>query len=1209
MKTKTSTQGLKMPIPGFGKGPMLIMKKVYILIALVLFGFGASASCTDVVANFSNTTVCLGSATQFNDSSTTLTGSLVSWSWDFGDSSPVNNTSNPSYTYANAGNYNVSLIVVNNNGCADTMIRSVIVYSTSTSPSSATAGLNAICVGDSTSLTVNGGTLGGGADYKWYAGSCGGTLVGTGSSVVVIPSSTTTYFVRIEGPCNTTSCASVTVTVNPIPVVTASPASQTFCSGNATSIALSSNVTGTTFFWSETDTGVSGSTAGAGSSISQVLTTTGTSAGIAIYTVSASANGCVGSDIIVTVTVNPMDVAAFTYASATYCQSGTNQTPAITGMTGGTFSASPAGLSLNASTGTIDPTTSALGTYTVAYTTNGSCPGSSSVNITITNAPLADFSYPGSPFCQNSTPVFPAFGPGASAGIFTSSPTGLVFVNINTGEVDFASSVPGVYTVINDIYANGSCSAVSDTSIITISYSDDASFVYTSTTFCLTGPDPTPTITGLPGGTFSSTPVGLIIDSITGTISLIPSALGTYTITYSTNGACPNSSSIIFAIIDPPSADFTYSSSTFYQNGNNPFPVLGTGASAGIFNATPSGLVFVNVFTGEIDLMNSAPGTYIVENIISASGCPADTATTTVVISGCSSYTSLGYAYINSPFGACVTDSAAIDFTYLSYANLSGTGSSSVILSWGDGTTDTYVIQHNGSTDSSFYFPLSVHLYNTPGVYTVMLTFYDAGACYNDTIIGVINVSSTSCGNLTGTVYDDTNNDCVQNTGEFGIAGIEVMLTQGSDTYLAWTDSSGNYAFNVPTGAYTIEVINLNAGYTITCSGSLQHATTVSTGTTIENFAILCTGSFDVAVTGISLMDGFYPGVGDAILPHVGILNAACNLTIPGQVIMILEPCIQYSTSGFSWFTNPPDVVIPASTGDTLVWNVSDINNIGSFSYWDYAVNITTCTSAQVGDTACITMMVLPTVGDADPSNNTYTHCFAIGVSYDPNNKEVEPKGTGVQGFIPSSTSELRYTINFQNTGTAVARNIYVLDSIDTDLTINSIEILSASHGIQVYLLPNNTMKFMFADIMLPDSTSDKYHSHGYVTFRIKSNTGLTAGTQIKNTGHIYFDYNEPVATNTVLNTIATPSGINEINDMSLLKVYPNPAKDKLIVTISKNGNSTIVITDVLGKMVRMIKTAELQTQINVSDLQGGIYFIKLTQNNTSYVEKIIISR
>lgn len=579
----------------------------------------------------------------------------------------------------------------------------------------------------------------------------------------------------------------------------------------------------------------------------------------------------------------------------------------------------------------------------------------------------------------------------------------------------------------------------------------------------------------------------------------------------------------------------------------------------------------------------------------------------TVTNSTCNSYTEIVDSMFQSPWNHCFNGSTSV-YGFISYANLSANGSSSVFVNWGDGTNDTLSIPHNGNTDSAWIQINIPHVYTNPGVYSPMMIFYDAGACYNDTLIGNIDISSPVCGNLSGVVYSDVNNNCSQDIGETGVAGIAVSVTLGGNTYWAWTNASGYYGFySLPTGSYTIQIGNLNSGYAVTCSNSLPHTTNVTSGTTVENFALSCAG-FDVAVTGISLMDGFFPGLPDAILPHVGILNSACNATMQGQVKIILDPCITYITSGYN-FNNPPALVIPASTGDTLIWNVSDINNIGNFNYWDYAINTSTCTSAQVGDTACITIMVLPTAGDADLSNNTYTHCFEIGVSYDPNNKEVLPQGTGVEGFIPSATPILTYTLNFQNTGTAVARNIYLLDTIDANLNINSIEILSASHKMQVYLLPSRTVKFMFADIMLADSTSDELNSHGYVTFRIKLNTGLTPGTELENTGHIYFDYNEAVVTNTVLNTIETPAGIGQINMQGLLKVYPNPAKDKLIVRVNKNGNSTIDITDLLGKAVKQITTGELQTEINVSDLQAGIYFIKLTQDNVSYVEKIVISK
>jgi len=51
---------------------------------------------------------------------------------------------------------------------------------------------------------------------KWYTGSCGGTLAGTGNSLSVSPTTTTTYYGRYEdgAPCSYNSaCVQVTVTV------------------------------------------------------------------------------------------------------------------------------------------------------------------------------------------------------------------------------------------------------------------------------------------------------------------------------------------------------------------------------------------------------------------------------------------------------------------------------------------------------------------------------------------------------------------------------------------------------------------------------------------------------------------------------------------------------------------------------------------------------------------------------------------------------------------------------------------------------------------------------------------------------------------------------------------------------------------------------------------------------------------------------------
>ena len=60
--------------------------------------------------------------------------------------------------------------------------------------------------------------------------------------------------------------------------------------------------------------------------------------------------------------------ASFSYAEASYAQDGTNPTPTITGDAGGTFTATPAGLSINSSTGEITLSTSTVNSYTVKYT-------------------------------------------------------------------------------------------------------------------------------------------------------------------------------------------------------------------------------------------------------------------------------------------------------------------------------------------------------------------------------------------------------------------------------------------------------------------------------------------------------------------------------------------------------------------------------------------------------------------------------------------------------------------------------------------------------------------------------------------------------------------------------------------------------------------------------------------------------------------------
>lgn len=84
----------------------------------------------------------------------------------------------------------------------------------STAPTAIAKSKTAICAGESIRLKASGATLGANAVYKWYTGSCGGTLIGTGDIITVSPAVATTYFVRVEGDCNITSCFSITIPIS-----------------------------------------------------------------------------------------------------------------------------------------------------------------------------------------------------------------------------------------------------------------------------------------------------------------------------------------------------------------------------------------------------------------------------------------------------------------------------------------------------------------------------------------------------------------------------------------------------------------------------------------------------------------------------------------------------------------------------------------------------------------------------------------------------------------------------------------------------------------------------------------------------------------------------------------------------------------------------------------------------------------------------------
>src|SRR6185436_13460386 len=105
-------------------------------------------------------------------------------------------------------------------------------------------------------------------------------------------------------------------------------------------------------------------------------------------------------------TVNSSPTA--TVSGGTFCATGTT-TLTTTGATGGTFSASPAGLNINAATGVIDLAASTPGTYTITYSFGTApCNGTATSQVTVSANPTATVS--GGTFCNSGTTTLAVTG-------------------------------------------------------------------------------------------------------------------------------------------------------------------------------------------------------------------------------------------------------------------------------------------------------------------------------------------------------------------------------------------------------------------------------------------------------------------------------------------------------------------------------------------------------------------------------------------------------------------------------------------------------------------------------------------------------------------------------------------------------------------------------------------------------------------------------
>jgi uncharacterized repeat protein (TIGR01451 family) len=400
--------------------------------------------------------------------------------------------------------------------------------------------------------------------------------------------------------------------------------------------------------------------------------------------------------------------------------------------------------------------------------------------------------------------------------------------------------------------------------------------------------------------------------------------------------------------------------------------------------------------------------------------------------------------------------------------------------------------------------------------------------------------------------------------------------------FLYESNPSNNYTIGLTLTGYYI------GNYTVT--PSLYTNVTVATGSgiTTYNFPLTVVPYTNVGVT--VCQNGAPPRPGFLYQNVIYIQNngnqtiASGTLTFNANtVVTITSISIAGTTAIANGFTYNYTNLLPGQTIPIYV-----------------TMQVPTIPTVTLGQQLTNTASITP-IDDYLLNNNSSLTQTIVG-SYDPNEKSESHGGRIVHSTF-TSNDYLSYTIQFENTGTADAINVRVNDVLDAKLDETSIRMIAASHN---YVLDRvgNVLNWKFDGINLPPSVPNTQIGHGSITFEIKPKTGYAVGDIIPNTANIYFDFNPAIVTNTC-NTEFVTTLRNDNFAFENFNFYPNPVKNTLTISNASTINN-LEITSVLGQKMLSKKVNELHTEINLSSLSNGIYFVKVTSEGQEKTVKII---
>lgn len=448
---------------------------------------------------------------------------------------------------------------------------------------------------------------------------------------------------------------------------------------------------------------------------------------------------------------------------------------------------------------------------------------------------------------------------------------------------------------------------------------------------------------------------------------------------------------------------------------------------------------------------------------------------------------------------------------------------------------------------------------------------------------------NTITGNM---IFDINNNGC--DISDLPNSNIRIDINDNTNQGATFTNTLGVYNFYIQAGDFTLTP-NVENPTWFTFSPNSAGFTFADNNNNIatQNFCIVAAGLHKDVEVIVSQLGSARPGF-DA--RYKIVYKNKGNQMQSGTVTLTFDD------AKTDFVSSTPAVDAPGL--NSLSWNFTNLMPFENRSI-ELTLNINSPSQTPAvnnGDILNFTATVNPIVGDELPSDNTFNYNQTIMGSFDPNDiiclegETVAPSEIG---------NYLHYVARFENTGTYQAENVVVkvvVDAVKYD--INTLQLLNTSHPSYTKI-SGNVAEFIFENINLAAAAgTPPVGGHGDVLFKIKTKDNLVTNDNVLQRARIYFDYNLPVITNDAETTFATLSNAGFDHDNSI-KVYPNPTN--AIININCNSIiESIEIYDIQGRLLETDFANDNKVSLDISGKSNGVYFIKITSDKGSKVEKIV---